>query len=359
MGQDANRVQSDDINSEREWAYKQMLDMLTKSFGPQTKKAGKEYVSQYTLFVVAKMPLIYESIPDVHSQATLLMTHAEPKKWAVLIKILADREWRVVMVPNAYDSMDYMGEPILPLTTRRVLINRPTVLDFYLHAVSELRVTMRQITNSLLEFIYTIDPDPDFIKQLHDALSSQFFPLESVVATQSGQPPEIPLYTILQAAHPTQLSEVAQLMEANDPRANTEGRQQDWASIMDGKQKVFVAYSYEAMRDSAVTGTGPVPILGYMATSSLVSVNPRLISIVVVPDERRRGMATAMLRRYFTQTGCKSLLVSVPKLLQHGKHSEEPYHLCIWLKKMGGILDKNSLNHWRFSVPNLYLNLQK
>ena len=357
-----------DANQQREQAYQMTYQNLMTHDSVNCKKAMKEHVSHYSIFVARVPPTRFLDDAEAVNLQMLIVSAATPKKWFLMTKYRNDRDWRIILTPDEPDKMTllHFTDAVL-ITSRRLVVSQPTVMEFFLQAAAELHVEERPIMASLCDFCYKIDPDPPYIQGLFTALRGEHFstvksveqlppakPGENVVTWDEVNSP----YTILQAVHPTQLSAISALMETYDARANQEGRQQDWSSIMQGKQEVFVAYTTEGMKTAALEGTGYPQIAGYLAASKLVSEYPRLISLVVIPDERRHGLATLLLKRYFAQTAAKMLICSVPKLLQLGDRKQESYHVAALLKKMGGRLDKYSRSTWRFMLPNPYEKLR-
>lgn len=353
MGQDANQ--------QREQTYQMTLQNLMAHDSVNSKKAMKEHVSNYSIFVARTPPMKFLDKPDMANLDMLIVTAATPKKWFLITKYRRDRDWRIIVTPDVPDKMNMLSftDAVL-ITTRRLVVSQPTTLEFFLQLAAELGVEDRPMMASVCDFCYKIDPDPPYIQGLFTALRGEHF---STVKTEESAASFEDVnfnspYTILQAVHPTQLSAISALMETYDARANQDGKQQDWSSIMQGKQEVFVAYTTEGMKTAAVEGTGYPQIAGYMAASKLVSEYPRLISLVVIPDERRHGLATMLLKRYFAQTAAKMLICSVPKLIQHGNRKQEAYHVAALLKKLGARLDKDSQSTWRFMLPNPNQKLQ-
>lgn len=358
MGQDAVPSGFGDPNRRREEIYNMVLKNLMAIDGTNCKRAKKEHVFSYSIFVTRNVPAKCASVANLTTHTFVITDHA-PKKWFLMTRFRNDRDWRLIITPDVPGTASHflsLADSVL-ITSRRITVSPPTVLEFFLQAVSELSLEENKIIESACDFFYRLDPDPAYIKDLFEALKTEYFPVEKEnvsYVTLSSPPP----YTILQAVHQSQLSAISALMESYDARANQDGRQQDWTSIMRGKQDVFVAYTYEGMKHAAITGDYP-QIAGYLAASRLVSESPRLISLVVIPDERRNGLATMLLKRYFAQTSARELICSVPKLLKLGDRQQEAYHVAALLKKMGGRIDRDSLSTWRFILPNPHEKLQK
>ena len=75
--------------------------------------------------------------------------------------------------------------------------------------------------------------------------------------------------------------------------------------------------------------------------------SPWLYYAAVLPDERRRGIGTSLLKRLFAQTGWREL--STRLMFSEGY---EPFEAASFLKSMGAVIKSKEAHVWDFNVPS-------
>ena len=93
---------------------------------------------------------------------------------------------------------------------------------------------------------------------------------------------------------------------------------------------------------------GQMP-LGYL----LGGVDPKahvpcIYSCAVLPDERRRGVATAMFKKFFAQTGYQNVALCL-----YMKQPKPPYEAANFLKKWHAERYHAAGNFWYYDLPSL------
>jgi GNAT superfamily N-acetyltransferase len=95
----------------------------------------------------------------------------------------------------------------------------------------------------------------------------------------------------------------------------------------------------------------PPMILGFLAGGiHPTSENPHIMAVCVLPDERRRGIGRALVRRFFAHTAYNEVWCQL-----HIKPGSEPYEQAAFLTSLNGILKRMHISFWAFEMVNPFL----
>jgi ribosomal protein S18 acetylase RimI-like enzyme len=146
-------------------------------------------------------------------------------------------------------------------------------------------------------------------------------------------------------------TEIERMMESFYPMAMKQ-LSQYWEKLkVDKRTKVILARSTQLPVTEEGVVSGPPTILGFLVGGIHPSTSvPCIFSVVILPDERRRGIGTTLVRRFFAQTGFSEAVANVVF-----KENEQPIEVGQFLKKQGGTMHgAPGKKFWRWRVPNPY-----
>lgn len=129
---------------------------------------------------------------------------------------------------------------------------------------------------------------------------------------------------------------------------------EEWEKFkLDAKSILILCRSgYQPLNDEGQRIPDVLPtLLGFLAGG----VHPILrthyvLGMGVVRDERRRGIGTALVRRFLTHTGARSAWAVLRKYPY-----EQPYEIGMFFSSLQGVVKDRHQNFWKFEIPNKFL----
>jgi hypothetical protein len=322
---------------------------LSENFGRVYRRAGKLAVRDMTILVVKQMPEELQKFPAIIA----MPDDQDPSTWGFAFRYRADVPWYVVCLAGCYQEPCFGSYPIVQLLYSKDLISWPPLDRFISDGLWGIQQNKTPNWNPLDNFLYTISPyiRPNLIHDLQISLRNvNFFPVETEGELE---------FKLEQDKSENAWEEIRAMARSFFYPMVDPGLQEFWQKVKDHpRTQVWVARSLlypepdPGEKEDRVSGKlrkKPEPtILGFIVGGlHPISEEPQIHGVCVLPDERRRGIATSLIKRFFSQTGYASAVAGV----YMGPHAFQ-YEGAALLKKLGGTVKTKGRFVWHWELPS-------
>ena len=323
---------------------------LFQNFGKVYRRAGKLAVREMTILVVRQMREELQKFPAVIA----MPDDQDPSTWGFAFRYRADVPWYVACLAGCYQEASFGSYPVVQLMHTKDLMNWPPLDKFISDGLWGVQQNKTPNWNPLENFLFAISPyiRPNVIHDLKTSLRNvNFFPVETEEALD---------FQLEQDKSENAWEEIRAMSRSFFYPMVDPGLQEFWQKIKEHpRTNVWVARSllYPEIdpADEArerVSGKlkkrGEPTILGFLVGGlHPVSEEPQIHGVCVLPDERRRGIATSLVRRFFAHTGYASACAGV----YMGPHAYQ-YEGAALLKKLGGSVKTKGRFVWHWDLPS-------
>lgn len=324
--------------------YISCMQQMPKAF----RRAGKLAVSRgISIIVIRDIIEHLRKYPSI----MVLPDHEDSSTWGYACRFRLDTPWYVAAVAGDYNRPTFQSYHVQKLGFFNNLLEWPPLDSFLAKGLYSVRQNQdtsnwRPALNFLHSLLKYLKPD-DWGRISNQLLRTDFWPSTD----QEEAALEFTLERIT-ASQAEELHEMRGLCHTLHPRL----RATDLDRILKCKHtQVWVArsryqpepynpaFASHVARLSNVSST----MLGFLIGGKTeYNEEPCLHALGVVPDERRRGIATSLLKRFFAQTGFGSLIACT--------HMKEPaqYECAGLFKSFQGTPEIKGTTVWKWQIPS-------
>lgn len=275
----------------------------------------------------------------------------EPKNYFMAARIYprngatTKHEWWMVVRPveERLDQTEFQGRQAITVASFEPFDpcdNEPRTADTFFNPIAEELSTVKETEYALEDILYgtTRWARPELQKEIVETLfTTEWF------ANLDEEP-----YIVSHAADKKDFSEAATLANQYDKLCAGYLYKKKWNRILSGKGKLLVA------RPQQGSSSQRMPIVGYAGILSNKKAGKEkiyyLCSLVILPEFRRAGIATRLLRAASQYAGAP-IVAHVPERYEEGLAFLAKYGTTSSLTKNMPELENVSWDAYRFEVP--------
>ena len=324
-------------------------DALRKALGKRMRQSERVMIDELTIFTL-------ETIPACKDHAAFLYCTGNAREWAFGFRYRTDVDWWLVIRAGKHLEPFFVNLPITLLLHTTELNHWRAASQFFSEMVWTYAVQTKaskeplpaggQVFPFLERMLKT-----DHLVPLYQALKNVNFYQVNTDEDGNAELPENFSVAINNSRTAWNEAEtmITNLYPAYFMAGGTKYAAEVWENFKkDGRAVLLLARSFYQQDD--VEDSEPM-ILGFLAGGMHpVSDKPCIMAMAVLPDERRRGIGTALVRRFFAHTAYKEVICSL-----HMKHGAEPYEEAAFLTSLNGILKGQHICFWCFEIVNPFL----
>jgi GNAT superfamily N-acetyltransferase len=321
-------------------SYEAYYDLLHQSFTKVYRQARKNAVREVTMFVVENLAEDLRKFPVILATAD----RYDPSTWGYAFRYRADVPWYVVCLSGEYNEQLFNSYPIVRLLHTKDLINWGGLDTFITQGMWAVQQGKGPLSSwePLNNFLYNLSSlvRPNLLTGLHEALSTvNFFQTQDDLGLE-----DLP-FMMERGKSPAAWGEVWQMCQSFFPLYCESDLHDFWAKVrLDSRTQLWIARSRHQSEDLHVKPT----MLGFLIGGlHPLTEDPHISAICVLPDERRQGIATSLVRRFFAQTGYHFAGVGT----YMGPHYWQ-YEAAGFLKSLGAELQSKGKFIWSWQVPS-------
>lgn len=324
--------------------YASCMIQMPKAF----RRAGKLAVSRGISIVVIRD--IIEHLRKYPS-IMVLPDHDDSSTWGYACRFRLDTPWYVAAVAGDYTRPTFQSYHVQKLGFFSNLMDWPPLDKFLVEGMYGVRQNQdsdnwRPALNFLHSLRNYLQPKDlahissqllrtDFWPSIDEEESALEFTLERITAAQAGELHEMRglCYTL----HP-------RLLAVDLDRILKDKHTQVWVARSRYQPEPHSsAFKNHAACLSNIAST----MLGFLIGGCTeYTEEPCLHAVGVVPDERRRGIATSLIKRFFSQTGYGSA-ISCTQMREPAEYS------CAGLfKSLNGTVETKGTSTWKWRIPS-------
>ncbi len=323
---------------------------LHQFFPKAYRKAGALAVQDISIVVMKDVQDQLRKYPSI----MLIPDSESPRTWGYACRYRVDVPWYVAAISDKFIRPSFMSYPTVHLGFYNDLMDWPPLDKFLSDGMWGVLQNKQPTWTPLVNFIHTLSPylRADNLRDLFNTLrETDFFPSEESILANLD-------FTLERDDTPETRQELKDLARTIFPVLHDPELSQHWAKVFaDPFTQVWLARSRfhpEAEPSDQLTGflkmkpSVKPTILGFLiGGANPLNDQPQLHAVAVLPDERRRGIATSLVRRYFAQTGHTKLLACT----QMGPIVNQ-YEGCGFLKSLGAEIVGKGSEVWRWNLPS-------
>lgn len=313
-----------------------MIEMV-KQFPRAFRRAGSIAVEDLTVVVIKDVAQIIRKHPTV----LILPDEKDPRGWGFACRYRSDVPWYVAALPGRFTNPTFRNYPVASLGHFKHLRNCPPLDQFISDGMWGIQQNKQPSWRPMANFLFCLSHYllGDDLQNLSHALTSvNFFPVET---DDSSLDWTLRCLTGGSVSNPNDNDAINEI-SCQIFKASPTSTHLAWEQIFhqdNEHTQVWVARSKYHPEDC----NDPPTTLGVLVGGvNPINEEPQIHHLFVLPDERRRGIATSLVKRFMNQTGYTAVLVET-------KEGHRPqYEGCGFLAALKATIrhKKPSLSQW-------------
>lgn len=327
--------------------------MMEKYYFPASYRlVSKSLVRELSIVVI-------EDLPECLRRFPAMIINGDDRAWGFGFRYRADVPWYVAAFGNGYAMSTLHSYPVIKLLHTKDLISWLPLERFVIEGLWCLQQDKQPDWNPLSNFLFGLNNylRPELLCDLTLALKgTDFFSVPAGAGLQ--EPLDFDLVADKSLEAWDEVGKIAENFYC--PYHNVE-LQDFWRKVRENpKTQLWLAKSKlhpEPTRTGPMLSSGefaeqilPPTTLGFLL-GGLHPLNeePTLYALAILPDERRRGIGTSLIRRFFSQTNYENCTA----VTYFGPY-EYHYEGAALLKKLGATVKTKGRFVWHWNLPSLY-----